>query len=569
MVLHTTATDNAAQTRDHLKDAEYSTVVEIPLTKLDGYTVSIEQTATPQRFRLLDCTAFIDSGILRVIEFFEFKPKAVRYAAISYPWRDLQLHDGNSPLEGCFKVHGAEHADAITIGVLRTACVAARYFGATLLWLDRLCIMQANKPDKTWQIEKMYSIYAHSDPCLVLPGGLVRLARLDEPTTWTDRAWTLQEAAANLRRGTIKCVFSFPHASFSDFALQLPEIDKFGPNFKSHLCNASHAGLAQHIIEANNSASSDLMELFTEIYFVFQSFEIDEPELFKDYTNFPIRIISPLSARFLSQSLVTDEIINYQYFWMSAFVRSSSRPVDMVFSIMGPMGVQLSVAEFEASDRKHATIKLIQALLRRGRAAEWLFVAPELPPSPELSILPVFPETSVSGRALVKTPQGMRLAFEEIALKEPWNPYQAPRGTMSDSGYFTFTARGALVVNTAFSHERPNHGSSSVETWAAVIGRRREHNRDPETGRITFWNPDNPFPVITELTLMFMEKHGLNDNGQDIFHRVGMENRVDESKTTAWSWVEREFSVGGPGTGERVRFGTSPEGPIYLQKVEE
>lgn len=153
----------------------------------------------------------------------------------------------------------------------------------------------------------------------------------------------------------------------------------------------------------------------------------------------------------------------------------------MIFSIMGPMGVQLSAADYDASDRKKATIKLIQALLEQRRPADWLFVAPELPPSPELSILPVFPETSVSGRALVKTPQGLVPAFEEIGLKEPWNPNCAPLGRMSDSGYFTFTSRGAQSVFARAP--MPKDDLTQPEIWGVVVGRRREFNRDPETGQ--------------------------------------------------------------------------------------
>ncbi|KAI0709791.1 hypothetical protein C8Q76DRAFT_568806, partial [Earliella scabrosa] len=169
-------------------------VLDIPIPTLDGATVSLTESGTAERFRLLDCDAFLDSRVLRVVEYEHFTPAELRYAAVSYPWRDLQLAEGTSPSLGCFGVHGAEHADPITIGVLHTACIAARKLGVSLLWLDRLCIMQSSKADKRWQIAHMFTVYKHSDPCLVLPGGLVRLARLDEPTTWIDRAWTLQEA---------------------------------------------------------------------------------------------------------------------------------------------------------------------------------------------------------------------------------------------------------------------------------------------------------------------------------------------------------------------------------------
>ncbi|KAF9467608.1 hypothetical protein BDZ94DRAFT_1248542 [Collybia nuda] len=536
-----------------------TTVLEISLTELDGTIVGLSGQVEPKHFRLLDCDAFLDSQLLRVLQFPEFTPKDIRYAAVSYPWRDLQLLEGTQPPMGCFSVQGAEHADPITIGVLRTACLATRQFGVSLLWLDRLCIMQSSRIDKDWQITHMFMVYVHADPCLILPGGLVRLANVSEPTTWLDRAWTLQESAANINRDSIKCVFAFPYDTFADFAKTLPNIG-YSTSFWNSLLQAQHPAFTQHIIEPGYSAACNLLDLCTEIQFSVEKFEFHDPELAKDYRNFPLRILYAPAANLLSHALVYNRTINYQYLWMSAFVRSSSRPVDMVFSFMGLMGVQLPVSSFSPNDRAKATIKLIQAWLEQGHPAKWLFIAPELPPSPELSILPAFPETSESGRAMVNTPQGLKFAFEEIGLKEPWRDNNAPKGVMSDEGYFTFRSRGARVVGVS------TEGLSSTlekEVWGIVIGWKKEFNRDPATGLISMWDPDHPFPVIMELVLMFVEKHGADANGAELYHRVGMENLVDEKKTEGWSWVEREFSVGGPGQGDRIRFGIGETGPVY------
>lgn len=96
------------------------------------------------------------------------------------------------------------------------------------------------------------------------------------------------------------------------------------------------------------------------------------------------------------------------------------------------------------------------------------------------------------------------------------------------------------------------------ETWAIVIGSRKEFNRNPKTGRISPFLAKQPHPVIVELTLMFVENHGY-----ELFHRLGMEHEVNEKKTSGWDWTYREFSVGGPGRGVRVRFTTSGDGPVY------
>ncbi|ETW75173.1 hypothetical protein HETIRDRAFT_148956, partial [Heterobasidion irregulare TC 32-1] len=203
-------------------DAGLSThvVLSVPVSHLAGTTVNLDALTMPCQFRLIDCAAFLDSDVLKIVQYpsisFDSPTTSMpSFAAISYPWRDLQLPSGTSVPS--FAVNGATHADPISLDVLRTACLAARkLFSCTHIWLDRLCILQTSKADKNWQIQRMYRIYSACAVCLVLPGGLVRLAGLAEPTSWADRAWTLQEALAP-GKGKIKCLFELTHSSFQDF----------------------------------------------------------------------------------------------------------------------------------------------------------------------------------------------------------------------------------------------------------------------------------------------------------------------------------------------------------------
>jgi hypothetical protein len=68
--------------------------------------------------------------------------------------------------------------------------------------------MQTVVEDKMWQIERMFDIYKKCGGCLVLPGGLQRLMRLDEETAWIERAWTQQEAMVP---GKVMCLFRWTH----------------------------------------------------------------------------------------------------------------------------------------------------------------------------------------------------------------------------------------------------------------------------------------------------------------------------------------------------------------------
>ncbi|KAK0231503.1 hypothetical protein IW262DRAFT_1308259 [Armillaria fumosa] len=552
------------------------TILSVPLDDLAETTINLDSVATPCHFRLVDCAAFIDSNELKIIEYPDISfdiSTAIHnsppsFVAISYPWRDLQLPPGTSTPS--FSVNGATHADPISIDVLRTACIATRKLSScTYLWLDRLCILQTSKRDKNWQIQRMYRIYSACDICLVLPGGLVRLAGLAEPTSWADRAWTLQEAVAP-GKGKVKCLFKYTHASFQDFLDdECPDGAKYGFNLRGL------SEVVEIVVEVGHSAACDMLSLCLNLWSGIGKFEFDQPEIWQHREKFPLRIIDPAATELLSLPLEMERGRRSPFsLWTSMYTRTSSRPVDMVFSLMdliGP-GINLDVSQYGPNDRAKATIKLIQELMRfQDGVAYWLYIAPWIKPSREISTLPEMPETSVSGRAYIQTGKGKVLALDAISADSEWNtwgmPSPAPVGKMTDSGYFAFFAKAVLVRVQAQEHlerewENMMKAYDNHETWAIVVGRIRNWNRDPNTWKIELRSNEEPTPEgvpVYELTMMLVEKHG-----SGLYHRVGMEREIDERVTVDWDWKYREFNVGGPGRGERVRFGAIDEGPKYL-----
>ncbi|KDQ10550.1 hypothetical protein BOTBODRAFT_136626 [Botryobasidium botryosum FD-172 SS1] len=543
------------------------TILRVPLPALEGMTINLDSLAVPCHFRLLDCAAFLDFNELRIIEYpdisFDSTEPLPSYAAISYPWRDLQLPPGvKSP---SFSVNGATHADPISIDLLRTACIAVRKLcSCTHLWLDRLCILQTSKEDKNWQIQRMYRIYSHCDMCLVLPGGLARLAGLAEPTLWADRAWTLQEALAP-GKGKVKCLFKFPHASFGDFLREAcPEGNKYG-------FDLNISDIVETSIELGHSAACDLTLLCFKLWVGIGRFKEDAPAVWEQRDRFPVRIITTEVAELLQMPLEMGNRQGLITLWALAFARTSSRPVDMVFSTMDLLGIQLDVSQFQPDERTKATIKLIQELMKRQRGkATWLYIAPWVKPSREISTLPEMPITSESGRAYLDTSTGKVLAVDAIISEKRWRsavglPSPVPTGTMTDSGYFVFPAK-AILVDGIRAIQHPGTMADGMrayddhETWAIVIGRVRNKQRNPNTWEIEPWSGEGPRPEgVYELTMMLVEKHGHN-----LYHRVGMEKEIDERVTIGWNWSYREFSVGGPGRGERVRFGVCAAGVNYL-----
>ncbi|KAJ7249501.1 hypothetical protein B0H12DRAFT_1324437 [Mycena haematopus] len=443
--------------------------------------------ATPCRFRLIDVAAFLDEQVLRVVEYppprsedsiIDLSQTHIPpYAALSYPWRDLQLPEGVSTPS--ISVTGALHADPISIDVIQTACVAARKYDSELFWLDRLCILQDSKQDKIWQIHRMFRVYQSCAVCLVFPGGLVRLARLDDSTTWIDRAWTLQEAMVPGRE-KVKIVFQLSHPSYHSFILDRCDVEKYNDAFRHRICadaqkddeTKPYGRLVEKVLEEDRSATCALQPLCSKLWSVALFVQYFAPELVHDQERFPIRIIRGIEARMLRTAMDSRGRT-----WIAAYTRSSSRPVDMVFSIMDLLGVHLDVASFGEGDGTKAMIAIIKSLMKAPRAtATWLFIAPGMTPSTELSTLPEMPETSEGGRAYIRTRDGQRtLAFEALdalsAIEKPgqpgpfWDTTGAPTGEMTDSGYFIFWGKAALLV------EEGAQGSACAKSKAMTIGR--------------------------------------------------------------------------------------------------
>ncbi len=167
---------------------------------------------------------------------------------------------------------------------------------------------------------------------------------------------------------------------------------------------------------------------------------------------------------------------------------------------MGLLGVNLNVEQLLPEERTKATIKLIQEIMKlQDERAIWLYIAPWVKPSREISTLPDMPETSDSGRAYFSTTTGKVLAIDAIWAEERWRagglPNPTPNGEMTDSGYFVFTAKAVWVsIVQAQDSENPGKMAGRLasmtkayndrETWAIVIGRLRNWNCNPKTWKV-------------------------------------------------------------------------------------
>ncbi|KAI0822942.1 hypothetical protein BC628DRAFT_626528 [Trametes gibbosa] len=429
-----------------------------PLHGLDTTTNALDlSNATICRIRLVDCQSIVAHSVLRVVEFAQFP--TIAYAAVSYPWRGVSTNPIDI-VKSAFSVRGAELADPVGVDALRSACAAALNMSCAYLWLDRLCIMQTNRTDKKWQIGRMYEVYRSCRVCIVLAGGLHRLVCLDEETPWIHRSWTLQEVLAPPSTVVLICWKLGPGRASSGSISNPVTVEEAVPGASAYIPLPLVLQVCTTGTLSFTSTSSAVQRPRSTMVkaCIFSASQQDAPRTDEiPFWQPQRRIFSPnvvAVAVALDDVLVaSDPEIRSYAVWQSALMRTSSRPVDMVLSIMGLFGVELDPGAFHEDDRRGATIALARAILAKGGSASWMGAAFRLDRDQCLSTFPQFPRTSVAGAALVKTKGTVK---EVSQLVGPVYPIQdalvpLPHGRMDDEGYVTFTAKGVPLVESPYA----------------------------------------------------------------------------------------------------------------------
>ncbi|OTA66080.1 hypothetical protein K449DRAFT_403543 [Hypoxylon sp. EC38] len=222
-------------------------------------------------------------------------------------------------------------------------------------------------------------------------------------------------------------------------------------------------------------------------------------------------------ARIMSEDLDNDE--RHHSIWQSALMRTSSRPVDMVFSIMGLFGITLDTSRFEKEDRVKATIELAREIMAKGGRATWLAAAFRIHPSQQISTFPSFPRTSVSGKSYVKVGGGV----QEVSLLME-NEYPIAQALVPmPKVYFQ-------DVNDSWWETQEDSVRIEKKTFAVLIGY-----------FVGYYPGATPARDSKNVRAAIVEEHA-----QDRFH---VRTYLALSKgTKAWveTWQELTFVVGGP-----------------------
>jgi len=526
------------------------TIYDAPFDSLANSVIDICTAARPGHYRLINCSQYVQRQSLRIYEFTD-SIATISYAAISYVWRgnSLDLSKNHSDL-GAFGAKGAEDGDPIGIDVLYHACTASLMEGAPYLWLDRLCIMQTSKDDKAWQIARIYGIYLNCKVCLVLPGGIRQLVTEEEETTWIERGWTLQEVTAPKRAMVL---FKWEHGPGSWEGYK----GKVKGKVIEVIPKKSVMVLLREMLEACSHSEAlwwipaDGSEGRDDI----------SPAILGDYG-------SMLAGSLLRGMDAEDPEGKAHAIWQNAFWRTSSRPVDMVLSIMGIFGVTLNPRVFHRDDRIGATIALAKEILRKGGKPTWLVMAFDVPPSRFLSSFPEFPRTDVSGEVSLQT-----ASKEQQFDLTLWWVEDLPDGSMDDDGYIIIASKAAPVVYAGETIEKGTFSSTqnddlgtdtscirvaardgkvweilkhdhsqpveNSKTFIVFLGHAHDYPRAENSG--TNMGPFK-LPQLNPLRAIILEEHAPGK-----FHRSGALTLGEVFETLIESeWQEHTFAIGGP-----------------------
>lgn len=502
-------------------------IYDEPLESLSGTTIDLSSCATECRYRLIHCSRFVDEKRLCIIEGVEpdiFPPTL--YCAISYVWKGKPSNQNVKS----FLVRGAEEGGSVSVDVLRHACEYAAQV-SQFIWLDRLCIMQTSSEDKAWQIARMYWIYKHCRMCIVLPGGIQRLVKLHEETTWMHRGWTLQELLAPQRSVVLFSWKDGPQWRFAPESLVNwpPTAIAPGESAVWGMYDLLTAYVAKQLkLRTKNGAGTIV--------------EIDGIRLFGTSTYDRNAIMTIQQAMHTMQPAAEWRLWGI---WRASFMRTSSRPVDMVFCIMGLFGVTLNPKAFHPSDREGATVALAREVLKKGHGASWLGMFSMLPPSKQLAF-PEFPRTSVPQRAQVNVGGFWRDVTEIMDKDEGFSG--APKGKLDADGYLIFSGKSAGLRRCASQRASRGPQLKAVDgSWWEVLDQNMDTIMSSVVAEayavvvayIGFWG------TMLQPRALVIQQHEPRR-----FHIASYIDGKREKtlREIAKDWKEREFAVGGIGT---------------------
>lgn len=299
-----------------------------------------------------------------------FVPK---YATISHSWAvSDEVQRLSEIADRPFRIDlGNDQYHTISWEGLVQAAKAAQHLGCDFLWLDLACVHQDSSEDKKLQIQHMGHVYQRSVAVIVMPGGVASAQGVGHSAPWITRAWTLQEAT--LSPSKVHVLIKEPRLDTTNYDYEFMTI---GPTYRidqvdddlalsklQDLLTCRKRGL--EITKVNKSTKEK-----TRVPFIVRCFGADEA------------LITALEGVLRGD---TDEM-KRSAAWRSIYLRTSTKPQDMVFSVMHLLGVDIKV------DYKRTREDLILELARRTKGLpSWLDIGEDIPFDAKFGLVPALP----------------------------------------------------------------------------------------------------------------------------------------------------------------------------------
>ncbi|KAK3172114.1 hypothetical protein OEA41_004199 [Lepraria neglecta] len=515
-------------------------VADFAIDGLETYSLG---SASPCQYRFLDCQRLLKENVIYVVAFLELPTQP--YAVVSYPWRPATPATN---ISASFKVKAIEKEPRISVDVLKTIFIAASFFGCHLLWIDKLCARQDSrapgdgKLDNEWQVQNMHSIYRGCSTCLALPGGLSRLATLDERTNWMERAWTLQEAlappAVNFIIDWTKGDAILQHNASIAVKEVLP-----GKAAVIELKALLEGSLKSEVRLITNESKDDSEKyLWQTLRLLGNANEVQD--------SYPIMAL-------LGAMDHTNDTGRLNAIWRCTTMRSAKYAADMIYSIMGLMDITLTNIE-SAKDPQEVVVEFTRALTQKGHQADWLGVAPNLGPWLRMSAMPLLPMSEDDGKgkttAYIEVGYGKLAKVKDLLEKNPrdmmwWWLKNAPKGVVDQSGYLTFTSLATSAAEskdkTVYSEyrlQRDHPGSvihcSSNRAWDILPELRSPHFVVVIGTKEQYLSGIFSSMVDPNTTLLMLVEEGREGTFRNVGYAWADEN-------ASKGWIERTFMIGG------------------------
>jgi hypothetical protein len=348
----------------------------------------------PGALRLVAVEPLLRSG-LSEIHLYEFDGLSLyslgttstsSYACISHVWeaslevQRISRHE-NRPL-GIY-LSDSEPNHTISWHGLTQAARGAKWALCDWLWLDLLCLNQANKGDKNLQIKKMERVYGAARATLVMFGGVAAAQPIDKTASWIDRAWTMQEAVSSKAYGLVEWNYPDSFVPHNPDSIRFTQLEG----------NIAVVDLLEILVLAQETTLGKTNRLKIPGTRGRKDIETDLPPV-KCLGSQP-RAVSALVTILHNKKYIADVPIATRdsAIWRGLWIRTSKKPHDMVYSSMSVFGEEIEVNYDQPAEE--VLFELVSRFDSKARfvsySPQWLCIGHNIPVNPRSGLLPLQP----------------------------------------------------------------------------------------------------------------------------------------------------------------------------------